>query len=121
MRFILSDMFDRIENEKFDVVVSNPPYIKTDIIKSLDKSVQNEPFIALDGGIDGLKFYKIIAENAHKFLNEDGKLYLEIGYDQKEEVISLLEKTLFYKEITCIQDLAGNNRVIIAKKRCDLL
>lgn len=121
MRFILSDMFDRIENEKFDVVVSNPPYIKTDIIKSLDKSVQSEPFIALDGGMDGLKFYKIIAENAYKFLNENGKLYLEIGYDQKGEVISLLEKTLFYKKISCIQDLAGNNRVIIAKKRCNLL
>lgn len=117
MKFTLSDMFDKINNEKFDIIVSNPPYIKTDIIKSLDKPVQNEPFIALDGGVDGLKFYKIIAENAYRFLNDNGKIYLEIGYDQKNEVICLLEKTLFYKEISCKQDLAGNDRVIIAKKR----
>lgn len=105
------------DNKLFDVIVSNPPYIKTDVIKNLDVAVQNEPILALDGGVDGLKFYKIIAENAYKFLNENGRLYLEIDYDQKEDVISLLEKNNNYDEIRCIKDLAGNDRVITAKKR----
>lgn len=114
--FILSDMFKNIEKNTFDIIVSNPPYIKTKDIANLEKSVQNEPNIALDGGEDGLKFYKIIAENAYKFLNDNGKLYLEIGFDQKKDVIYLLEKNNKYKEITCIKDLAGNDRLVIASK-----
>lgn len=114
--FILSDMFKNIEKDTFDIIVSNPPYIKTKDIANLEKSVQNEPNIALDGGEDGLKFYKIIAENAYKFLNNNGKLYLEIGFDQKKDVINLLEKNNKYKEITCIKDLACNDRLVIASK-----
>ena len=117
MDFILSDMFQNLKNIKVDVIASNPPYIKTNEIKSLDKEVQNEPVLALDGGQDGLKFYKIIAENAYKFLSENGKLYLEIGYDQKEDLINLLRNTNRYEDINCKKDLSGNNRVIIAKKR----
>lgn len=115
MEFILSDLFENLEEKKFDIIVSNPPYIKTDVINKLEKSVQNEPHLALDGGKDGLKFYKIIAKEAYKFLNPKGKIYLEIGYDQKEEVISLLESTNKYKDIICIKDLSGNDRVVIAK------
>lgn len=114
--FILSDMFKNIEKDTFDIIVSNPPYIKTKDIANLEKSVQNEPNIALDGGEDGLKFYKIIAENAYKFLNNNGKLYLEIGFDQKKDVINLLEKNNKYKEIACIKDLACNDRLVIASK-----
>ena len=116
INFILSDMFKNIENDMFDIIVSNPPYIKTEVINSLEKCVQNEPIIALDGGSDGLKFYKIIAENSYNFLNNNGKLYLEIGFDQKEEVINLLKKTCKYNKITCVKDLAGNDRLIIAHK-----
>lgn len=116
MEFILSDMFENINN-KFDVITSNPPYIKTEIIKLLDKQVQSEPILALDGGIDGLDFYKIIAKNAYKFLNDNGKLFLEIGYDQKNDVIQILKNTLEYKNITCIKDLEQNNRVVIASKK----
>ena len=112
--FVLSDMFENIQ-DKFDVIVSNPPYIKTEVIKTLDKEVQNEPHLALDGGIDGLYFYKIIAQNAYKYLNKDGILALEIGYDQKEEVIKLLEKVGKYTDIYCKNDLAGNDRIIIAE------
>lgn len=114
--FVLSDMFENIE-EKFDVIVSNPPYIKSQIIYSLDKEVQNEPILALDGGEDGLEFYKIIAKNAYKYLNKDGILALEIGYDQKEEVIKLLKESGKYKYIYCKKDLSGNNRVVVCKRR----
>lgn len=114
--FILSDMFKNIKKDKFDIIVSNPPYIKTKVINNLQKSVQNEPYIALDGGEDGLKFYKIIAENAYKFLKNNGKLYLEIGFDQKEDVIELLEKNNKYNEVTCIKDLADNDRLVIANR-----
>ena len=116
MEFILSDMFENINN-KFDVITSNPPYIKTEVIKTLDKQVQSEPILALDGGIYGLDFYKIIAKNAYKFLNDNGKLFLEIGYDQKNDVIQILKNTLEYKNITCIKDLEQNNRVVIASKK----
>lgn len=112
--FILSDMFDNIE-EKFDIIVSNPPYIKTKIISTLDKEVRNEPMLALDGGEDGLNFYRIIAENAYKHLNKDGILALEIGYDQKEEVSSLLEKVGQYTEIYCKKDLGNNDRIVVCK------
>lgn len=111
-KFILSNMFEKVQ-DKFDIIVSNPPYIKTEIIKTLDKEVQNEPNIALDGGEDGLKFYKIIAENAYKYLKQKGILALEIGYDQKEEVINLLKHTNKYENIYSQKDLAGSNRVII--------
>jgi len=113
-KFILSNMFESIEG-KFDVIVSNPPYIRTKIISSLDKEVQNEPHLALDGGEDGLHFYRIIAENAYKYLNENGILALEIGYDQKDEVIDLLKSVGKYNDIYCKQDLAENDRVIVAK------
>lgn len=106
INFIESNMFESI-NEKFDVIVSNPPYIKTNVIEELDKDVQNEPFIALDGGEDGLDFYRIICENCRKFLNKQGILMMEIGYDQGKEVQALFENS------KVIKDLAGNDRVVI--------
>jgi len=113
-RFVLSDMFENIQ-DKFDVIVSNPPYIKTEVIKTLDREVQKEPHLALDGGEDGLNFYKIIAENAYKYLNKDGILALEIGFDQKEEVINLLKLTKRYTDIYSKKDLGNNNRIVVCK------
>ena len=112
--FKQSDMFENLCDEKFDIIVSNPPYIKTKVIESLEKDVQQEPKLALDGGEDGLKFYRAITENAYKYLNNDGYLCLEIGENQKEEVMELL-KSNNYQDIYCKKDLAGNDRVIIAK------
>ena len=112
--FILSDMFVNIDG-KFDIIVSNPPYIKTKVINTLDVEVQNEPMLALDGGEDGLNFYRIIAENAYKYLNEDGILAVEIGYDQKEEVMALLEETSKYTDIYSKKDLGNNDRIIVCK------
>ncbi len=114
--FKQSDMFENLCDEKFDIIVSNPPYIKTKVIESLEKDVQQEPKLALDGGEDGLKFYRAITENAYKYLNNDGYLCLEIGENQKEEVMELL-KSNNYQDIYCKKDLAGNDRVIIAKYR----
>ncbi len=112
---IKSDMFYNIKN-KYDVIVSNPPYIKKEVIKTLDIQVQNEPILALDGGEDGLKFYKIIAEQGYEHLNENGILALEIGYDQKEEVIKLLKESGKYINIYSKKDLGGNDRIVICKK-----
>lgn len=110
---IASNMFENIYS-KYDVIVSNPPYIESEEIKILPKEVRSEPIIALDGGFDGLDFYRIIANEAYKYLKENGILAIEIGYNQKEKVIDLLNKTGKYKDIYCKKDLGGNDRVVIA-------
>ena len=115
IKFINSDMFNNIE-EKFDIIVSNPPYIETETISKLEIEVQNEPHVALDGGIDGLKFYKIIANNAFEYLNENGYLLLEIGYNQQNSVTQLLQDIGKYKNIETVKDLGGNYRIVIARK-----
>lgn len=112
--FIKSDLFENIK-EKFDIIVSNPPYIETDVIKNLSKQVQNEPKIALDGGVDGLLFYRKLIKEAPNFLNDNGYLCMEIGYDQKEKVIELAKQKESFSKIEAIKDLSGNDRVIICK------
>lgn len=114
IKFIESNMFEQI-NGKYDIIVSNPPYIEKEILKTLSKDVQCEPIIALDGGIDGLSFYREISENAYKYLKKDGYLALEIGYNQKNSVIDILEKENKYKDIKYIKDLENNDRVIISR------
>ena len=106
IEFIKSDMFENI-HEKFDIIVSNPPYIKSEEIEKLSKEVQNEPKLALDGGKDGLKFYKIISKEIKNYLKENGTLLMEIGYDEANEVMKLFENS------TCIKDYANNDRVIV--------
>lgn len=117
IEFIESDMFNKIYKDDFDIIVSNPPYIKTKIIEKLDKQVKNEPYIALDGGADGLKFYKIIIENAYKYIKNEGKVFLEIGYDQKNELINLFKENNHYENIYSKKDLGGNDRIIVATVR----
>jgi pimeloyl-ACP methyl ester carboxylesterase len=82
--------------------------------EDLPKEVRNEPKLALDGGPDGLYFYRKIAETARKFLNEEGTIAVEIGYNQKEDVIRIFEENQ-YKEIYCRKDFGGNDRIIVAK------
>ena len=99
-----------------DIILSNPPYIETDIINTLEKDVQSEPYIALDGGKDGLEFYKRILNEAHKHLKINGYLMLEIGYNQGNAVINLEHKNLKLITKQPIKDLAGNDRVVIFQK-----
>ena len=113
--FIESNLFENLPKEKYDIIVSNPPYIKQDIIKELDKEVQKEPHIALDGGKDGLDFYRKIIDSGYEYLKYGGYLCLEIGYEQKEEVMNLLDDNGQYINKICIKDLYDNDRVIIAK------
>ena len=114
IEFINSDLFEKIEG-KFDIIVSNPPYIRTEVIKTLDEEVQREPMLALDGGKDGLDFYRKIVEEAYSHLKFDSYLCFEIGYDQKEEVTEIVKKAKVYADTYCKKDLYGNDRVIVTK------
>lgn len=112
VKLVRTDMFRHIKG-KFNVIVCNPPYIETDVIDTLDGSVKNyEPHLALDGGKDGLRFYRILALNAHKYLVDDGVLVLEIGYNQGQTVPELLKERY---ETKVIKDYGGNDRIVIAK------
>lgn len=109
--FILSNIFENIKERDFDIIVSNPPYIETKNISKLSKEVQSEPHLALDGGEDGLDFYRIIAKEAKKYLKQNGHILLEIGYNQRESVINIFKKEK-YLNIRSKRDLSGNDRVI---------
>ncbi|MBQ2643291.1 MAG: peptide chain release factor N(5)-glutamine methyltransferase [Eubacterium sp.] len=116
VEFVKSDLFDEIGG-LFDVIVSNPPYIKTDEIEELMEEVKvHDPRLALDGDVDGLKFYRIISASAISYLKIGGRIFYEIGYDQASDVKTILEG-FGYTDIEVIKDLSGNDRVITATKR----
>ena len=113
VNFIRSNMFEKIEG-KFDLIISNPPYIDSEEVKTLEKEVvENDPLIALDGGEFGLKYYNIIHENLRKYLNENGMLIIEIGEDQKELLTALFND---FNLIESIEDYAGHDRVLVFKR-----
>lgn len=118
INFVKSNLFDKLDNKKFDIIVSNPPYIRKDEIKKLSEEVQKEPKIALDGGEDGLDFYRIITEQAINYLKTGSFLCFEIGYNQKNDVINvikIIEDEQNYKNTYCKKDLYGNDRIIITQ------
>lgn len=109
--FEWSNLFEQID-DKFDVIVSNPPYIPTAVIPGLEPEVaQFEPYSALDGGEDGLKFYQAIVAESKEYLTPGGHLMFEIGYDQGKEV-SLMMQNEGYRDVKVVKDLAGNDRVV---------
>ncbi len=112
VEFKESDIFSNID-EKFDIIVSNPPYINKEDFEKLDNKLYYEPQNALYGGEDGLYFYKKIIKNAKNFLNKNGKIYLEIGYDQKDSISDLLEE-YGYKQIESYKDFNDFDRIIKA-------
>ena len=110
IKFIHSNVFENVEG-KFDFIVSNPPYIETEVVKGLESEVvDHEPIMALDGGEDGLDFYRQIISEAPKYLNAGGKLYFEIGYNQAEAVSNLMKSG--FKDIQVYKDYGDNDRVV---------
>lgn len=116
--FLLGDMFDAIPEDKtYDIIVCNPPYIESDVIETLEVEVKDhEPRLALDGGQDGLDYYRIIADNASMHLSSGGTLALEIGADQAVSVKRLLNKAKTYEGLRVVRDLAHLDRVITAER-----
>lgn len=113
--FIQSDLFTNVTG-RYDIIVSNPPYIRTDEIPKLMEEVKyHEPVMALDGMEDGLYFYKKICNEASDYLNDNGKIFFEIGYDQGDDVSEILRQNRFCN-IEVLKDLSGNDRVVIARK-----
>jgi release factor glutamine methyltransferase len=109
--FIQSNLFDELK-VKFDIIVSNPPYIETNQIKTLQIEVKDyEPLNALDGGKDGLDFYREIIRKAPDYLKPKGLLVFEIGYTQAKEVKLMMEKE--FRDIVILKDLSGNDRVVM--------
>ena len=100
----------------FDLIISNPPYIETSLLRELPEDVKREPRIALDGGWDGLRFYRLIIEQSHLYLENNGFIFLEIGDNQDTRIESLLKKINQYKNIHFIKDYVGTNRVICVQK-----
>lgn len=112
VEIVKSDMFDSIGG-KFDLIVTNPPYIRSADIDGLQKEVALQPHIALDGGDDGLKYYRIIAEKADEFLTDDGVIMAEVGYDQASDVCKLFSSI---GKCTIKKDLDGKERIVICEK-----
>lgn len=119
VKFVQSDMFDglksRLGKKKYNLIISNPPYIQTDVIEGLEPEVRDhEPMIALDGGADGLDFYKKIVAEADEHLKKGGVLMLEIGFDQKDAVKNLLKDSGKYERVIGLSDLTGKDRIVCA-------
>lgn len=113
--FVQSDLFSHI-SEKYDIIVSNPPYIATEVIQVLEEEVRcHEPLLALDGMEDGLYFYRRIISEALRYLKDGGYLCFEIGFDQGEAVSRMMQDA-GYKEVKVIRDLSGLDRVVIGGK-----
>ncbi len=113
VEFIQSDMFSNLTDRKFDLIISNPPYIRSSDILNLQDEVKNyEPILALDGGEDGLDFYRFIANNVLNYLNKNGIVLLECGYDQAKDVAELFNGF----DVEIIKDYSGIERIVKAKR-----
>jgi len=113
VKLIKSDLFEKID-KKFDIIVSNPPYIKSEDLNNLEREVKkHDPMIALDGGITGFDFYEQIIKELPKHLNKGGKVYFEVGIYQDKKVAKLLEEN--FEEIKILKDYANINRFVVAK------
>lgn len=113
IKFIESDLFENIEN-KFDIIVSNPPYLSSDEYLNVDKLLYHEPKNALVAGRKGFEIYQKIIEESENYLNNNGKIFFEIGYTQANIVAGLLKKYKF-KNIKIIKDYSGHDRVVIGE------
>lgn len=116
IKTVKSDLFEDLKKRKFNIIVSNPPYIPTSILSSLQREIYDyEPLIALDGGDDGLDFYRRIITQAPVHLKKKGAVFLEIGYNQAADLEKLVTESGAYSSHEYKKDLAENDRVFIAK------
>ncbi|MBQ2835406.1 MAG: peptide chain release factor N(5)-glutamine methyltransferase [Clostridia bacterium] len=115
VKFTKSNLFEKLNKTKFDIIVSNPPYIKRDDINYLSEDVKKEPELALNGGIDGLDFYRKITKQAIDYLKFESYLCFEIGYDQKDDVIEIINQQENYSKTYSKKDLGGNDRIIVTQ------
>ena len=113
--FVESNLFEALGKERYDIIVSNPPYIRREELLTLDREVRKEPRLALDGGDDGLDFYRKIIEQGYEYLKYGGYICLEIGFDQKEEVMQIIKDKKQYMGTYCKKDLYDNDRVIVTR------
>ena len=112
VKLIHSDLFSEVSEEKFDIIVSNPPYIASSVIPTLMEEVrEHEPMSALDGMEDGLFFYRKIIAQSPDYLAKEGMLFFEIGHDQGRAVSDMMKESGF-QEVTVVKDLAGLDRVV---------
>ena len=110
--WVHSDLFSKVPMEKFDIIVSNPPYIASSVIPTLMEEVrEHEPMSALDGMEDGLHFYRKIVKESKEYLSKEGMLFFEIGYDQGQAVSAMMQEAGF-KDVNVIKDFAGLDRVV---------
>ncbi|OLS01813.1 peptide chain release factor N(5)-glutamine methyltransferase [Tissierella creatinophila] len=116
--FRKSNLFESIKSdERFSIIVSNPPYIKTEVIKDLQRDVKEfEPSLALDGGMDGLLFYRKISKDSKNYLLDKGMLIYEIGFDQGKSVKKIMSDEGF-KDVKVIKDLQGLDRIVLGFKK----
>lgn len=111
-----SNLFSKIEkNDTYDIITVNPPYLTTAEMKNLPKNVKHEPSLALDAGLDGLDYYRRIIKEAYKYLNVNGTLVLEIGYNQAIDVLELINLSNKYQNITVKQDINKKDRVVVCR------
>ncbi|MGB7948466.1 MAG: peptide chain release factor N(5)-glutamine methyltransferase [Candidatus Binatia bacterium] len=119
VRWVTGDLFAGLDWQKpiFDLIVSNPPYVRTEELTSLEPEIREwEPVGALDGGTDGLDVYRRIIWEAHNYLLPGGKIMLEIGADMGPSVVELFERSASYGPTSVFQDHAGRDRVVTAMK-----
>lgn len=113
---MISDLFSALDKtKKFDIIVSNPPYIKTSVIDLLDENVKKEPYISLNGGEDGLVFYRKILNDAKYHINNNGYIVFEIGYDQADDIKKIVTEYECYDIINIVKDYQKNDRVVICR------
>ncbi len=117
IEFMQSDLFAGLSTQEFDLIISNPPYVPTQELKSLAREISFEPVLALDGGIDGLDFYRRITSQAAGYLKEGGLLAFEVGINQAGQVKDMLEAEEKFDDLRIIEDYNNIQRVLIARKR----
>lgn len=117
VQFKHGDLFKAVGKEKYDLIASNPPYIPSAEVLSLQAEVRHEPALALDGGADGLDFYRRIAQEAPLHLEKGGSIYLEVGMDEAQEVLTLLKNNIDCADAGVINDLCGIERIVWARSK----